>query len=791
MAIFMEPLAKSTYWMARLLPRGIRARLFLLVSLLLLPLLLLLAWIYYQNYETQRSYTQQTELEIAQGVGTTFGAFVDGIHREELALGEAIVAFCKGDVYKITSLLQKAALNYPSVRNLSWASPDGTVLASSMPEAVGLSFWDRPYFQHIVSGATWAIGDLSSSGRIVKTPTAAIATALRNFDGTLAGVVVAGMEPTRLGEVTLTQRRATGSAYAIFDSQGTLVYHSQIPSPSWEERQRWKHADHLLQFTITTGKAQAGRLDLPFRGGEWISARVPIDRTGWVAGAGSLASSAFAPIHRSMLTDAMLLLPVMLFAFIMAKLLGRTIVDPLRLLERDALEVGKGQIIPPSDPISPVEIHSLRVTMSRITGDLVIYAEVLGESEERFRLVLDNLSEGLLIMEPDGNIIYQNEASLRLHGFEISEIDMSSEAISKQWDVFDSEGNRLSFKEWPHHRVLKGERLNDLVLHLHRSDGERDFYGSYSGIPVMDQEGRVRLAFFTVRDETARIQAEKALKKANDELESRVMERTQELARALEDLRGETGRRISAVEELRGKERLLIQQSRLAAMGEMIANISHQWRQPLNILGLVIQEMGISVHRGTISAEALDAGVAKAMKVIGAMSQTIDDFRNFFSPDKFKVTFSVKEIVEKMLFLMEGDFKNMQVQVNIIDEEVGTVEGLRNEFSQVILNILANARDAFRDRKIPAPCLTVKIFNEGPVTVIAICDNAGGIPEEIIDKIFEPYFTTKGPDKGTGIGLFMSKTIIEKNMGGRLSVSNTGEGAEFRIELEQGSGGSP
>ena len=787
----MEPLAKSTYWMARLLPGGIRARLFLLVSLLLLPLLLLLAWIYYQNYETQRSYTQQTELEIAQGVGTTFGAFVDGIRREELALGEAIVAFCKGDMVKITNLLQKAAMNYPSVRNLSWAAPDGTVLASSMPEAVGRSYRDRTYFQRIVSGATWSIGDLSSSGRIVETPTTAIATALRNPDGTLAGVVVAGLEPTRLGEVTLTQRRATGSAYAIFDSKGTLVYHNQISSPSWEERQRWKHVDHLLQFAITTGKPQAGRLDLPFHGGEWISARVPIEQTGWVAGAGSLASSAFAPIHRSMLTDAMLLLPVMLFAFLMAKLLGRTIVDPLRLLERDALEVGNGRIIPSSDLISPVEIHSLRATMSRITGDLVTYAEVLGESEERFRLVLDNLSEGLFIMEPDGKIIYQNEASLRLHGFEISEIDMSPETISKEWDVFDSEGNRLPFNEWPHHRVLKGERLNDLVLHLHRSDGERDFYGSYSGIPVMDQEGRVRLAFFTVRDETARIQAEMALQKAKDELEIRVKERTEELARALEDLRGETGRRISAVEELRNKERLLIQQSRLAAMGEMIANISHQWRQPLNILGLVIQEMGISVHRGTISPESLDAGVAKAMQVIGSMSQTIDDFRHFFSPDKSRVTFSVKEIVEKMLFLMEGDFKNLQVQVHIVDEEVGTVEGLRNEFSQAILNILTNARDAFRDRKISAPCLTVKIFKEGSTIVVTICDNAGGIPEEIVDKIFEPYFTTKGPDKGTGIGLFMSKTIIEKNMGGRLSVSNTGEGAKFRIELEQGSGGSP
>lgn len=764
------------------MPGGIRARLFLLVSLLLLPLVLLLGWVYYQDYETRRSYTQQTELEIAQGIGTTFAAFVDGIRYEELAVGEAIVTFCTGDVIKTTELLRKVAKNYPSVRTLSWVAPDGIVLASNIPEAVGLSFRSRPYFQEIVDGEAWAIGDLSPRGAIVNNPTIVIATALRN-SGTLSGVVVASLEPTRLGEITLTQRRPSDSAYAIFDSQGTLVYHSQIPAPSWEERQRWKNVDGLLQRTLSTGQPHTGVVDLPFRDGEWISARVPIDRTGWVAGAGSMASTTFAPIHRGMLTDALLLLPVMLLAFVLAKLLGRTIVEPLRHLEQDAREMRNGRITPGVDPDSPMEIRSLRETMSHITSEMATYAEALSESEERFRQVLDNLSEGLIIMDPQGNILYQNDASLRLHGSE-TDVDMAREVVTRVWEISDKDDNLLLYEDWPYHRVLKGERLDDLVLHLRRSDGERDFYGSYSGIPVVDQEGRVRLAFFTARDETARIQAEKELHKAKDELEIRVAERTAELEQALEDLRGEIARRVSAVNELRSNERLLIQQSRLAAMGEMIANIAHQWRQPLNILGLVIQEMKLSAQRGAISVEALNSGVTKAMGVIAAMSQTIDDFRNFFSPDKARVAFSIKEVVEKMLFLMEGDFRNLQVRVEVTGEEVRPIEGLRNEFSQAVLNILTNARDAFREKQVTDPCLIVNLFSEGSTTVIAICDNAGGIPEEIIDKIFDPYFTTKGPDKGTGIGLFMSRTIIEKNMGGRLRVRNTGQGAEFRIELE-------
>ncbi|MBT1073555.1 cache domain-containing protein [Pelotalea chapellei] len=773
------------YRLTRLLPRGIRERLFLLVSLLLLPLVLLSGWTYYQHYELSRRRTQQTEIEVAQGVATTFAAFVDGVHREELALGQTIVTYCDGDTAKTTYILRKAARNYPSLRNLSWAGPDGTVLASSMPEAVGFSFGKTHYFQRILNGEAWALGNLTISGAIVASPTAAIATALRDDNGILLGVMVASLEPTRLGEITLTQRRPTGGAYAIFDSQGTLVYHSRIPSTAWEDRQRWGKADDLLRRTLTTRQPQVGMVDLPFRGGIWISARVPINQTGWVAGAGQSASSAFAPIHSDMLIDALLFLPVILLAFLMAKLLGRTIVEPLRHLEHDALEAGSGLAIPSTDPNAPLEINSLRTTISGITNDMVTYSQVLSESEERFRLVLDNLTEGLLIMTTKGTIIYQNEASLRLHGLEAVEVDLTQETLISQWEISDKEGNRLSYEEWPYHRVLKGERMEETVLHLFRKEDKRDFYGSYSGIPVVDKDGEVRMAFFTVRDETAKIQAEQELQKAKDELEIRVRERTHELAQALEDLRGETGKRLAAVEELRGKERLLIQQSRLAAMGEMISNISHQWRQPLNILGLIIQEMSLLAQSGKITAQTLDAGATKAMQVIATMSQTIDDFRNFFSPDKVTALFSIKEVIEKMVFLLEGDFKKLQVQVKVIDEEVCRVNGLRNEFSQTILNILTNARDAFRERKVSEPCLTIRIFREERAAVVTIRDNAGGISEEIIDKIFDPYFTTKGPDKGTGIGLFMSKTIIEKNMGGRLSVSNTEEGAEFRIELSQ------
>jgi len=289
-----------------------------------------------------------------------------------------------------------------------------------------------------------------------------------------------------------------------------------------------------------------------------------------------------------------------------------------------------------------------------------------------------------------------------------------------------------------------------------------------------------------------------ALESANEELEERVAKRTsdleqsraklalqhEELERTYFDLEEETAQRVLALEELREKERMLLQQSRLAALGEMISNIAHQWRQPLNELGLIVQEIPIMYDRGNFDRDYLRGSVAKFMKVLAHLSKTIDDFRNFFRPDKEKVYFKVREVVDSALCLVEESFSQLQIRMTVSTADDPVIFGHPNEFSQVILNILFNARDAFlaggaeRERSIE-----IKIFQSGERAVVTLTDNAGGIPEQILDKIFDPYFTTRGPEQGTGIGLYMSKIIIEKNIPGRLSVRNTQEGAEFRIEV--------
>jgi len=278
-----------------------------------------------------------------------------------------------------------------------------------------------------------------------------------------------------------------------------------------------------------------------------------------------------------------------------------------------------------------------------------------------------------------------------------------------------------------------------------------------------------------------------ALVQASELLQHRAKERDdaeRQLTRTIDLLQTETTERLRATEVLLERERMLIQQSRHASMGEMIGNIAHQWRQPLNTLGLIVQELPIIQELGMMTSEKLDSNVAKAKKVIFHMSQTIDDFRNFFRPDKQKVSFKVNDILAKTVSLVDGSFSEHQIKIEISAHEDISIHGYPNEYSQVILNILNNARDAYAERKADEPrVVLINLFRGDDRAVLTITDNAGGIAEEILAKIFDPYFSTKGPDKGTGVGLFISKNIIEKNMDGSLSVCNSGKGAEFRIEI--------
>jgi signal transduction histidine kinase len=252
----------------------------------------------------------------------------------------------------------------------------------------------------------------------------------------------------------------------------------------------------------------------------------------------------------------------------------------------------------------------------------------------------------------------------------------------------------------------------------------------------------------------------------------------------LEDVNHSLEDRIATtLKEIREKDQMLIQQGRFAAMGEMISNISHQWRQPLNNVGLIIQNLQEMSVNGELSPDVLDHEVMVAMDVIQFMSNTIDDFRFFFRPDKEKNEFIVNKAIDKTIKFMVPALRNCGITITFDEEPDVCILGYPNEYSQMLINIINNAKEELLERKIPSPRIMIRAFHDNGLAVVTITDNAGGIDSGVLPKVFDPYFTTKEPGKGTGIGLYMSKVIVEKNMDGRLTAKNVPEGVEFRIEM--------
>ena len=232
------------------------------------------------------------------------------------------------------------------------------------------------------------------------------------------------------------------------------------------------------------------------------------------------------------------------------------------------------------------------------------------------------------------------------------------------------------------------------------------------------------------------------------------------------------------------QQMFIIQQSRMASMGEMIGNISHQWRQPLNALGLTLQKISLYQSHGVLDSEKLKVSIDKSMNLINSMSSTINDFRDFFNPNKEKSDFSILDAVDKAYRIVESSFEHSSIEYRLeADDDNLSIKGYENEFSQVMLNLLNNAKDAIVENKIATGLVVVNIKKGVNNIDISIYDNAGGISEEVISKIFEPYFTTKEEGKGTGIGLYMSKMIIEDHMNGKLTVKNIDGGACFSIHF--------
>ncbi len=235
------------------------------------------------------------------------------------------------------------------------------------------------------------------------------------------------------------------------------------------------------------------------------------------------------------------------------------------------------------------------------------------------------------------------------------------------------------------------------------------------------------------------------------------------------------------IDKNREKEQILIQRAKLSSMGEMINSIAHQWRQPLGEISSLLMNIELRYNLNKLDKEFVESKINKGENILQFMSNTIEDFRSFFKVDKKKTKFCLNDIVEETLNILSMTFENNLIKVNINIPENFCIHGFRNEFSQVLLNLLVNSKDALIKNSIENPTINIYAKELNGSIEFILEDNANGIDEDILDQVFDIYFTTK--EDGSGIGLYISKIIIEKHFNGELKLQNKEDGVQFKIIL--------
>lgn len=381
----------------------------------------------------------------------------------------------------------------------------------------------------------------------------------------------------------------------------------------------------------------------------------------------------------------------------------------------------------------------------------------------------------------NGIITFVNDEFCKISGYSKDELIGQNHNVVRHPDVPESNFKNL----WE--TILSKKPYKTTVKNLTK-DG-KTVYLNTTITPILDDDDNIK-EFIAIRyDVTAEVvlkksleQKEKELEALNTTLELRVQQQTKELQELNTNLEKRVEEEVAKNKE---KQKMLFWQSRMASLGQMLGNIAHQWRQPLAELSLVMFNMKKASNlRDDAKVKEL---YGESKELIQNMSNTIEDFTNFFNPQKQKESFEVKVAIGESLNILRKVIEKEDISVYTTIEKDCRVIGVPNELSQVIVNLVQNAKDAFIQKEIKNKnidiILTEQKLNGKNYALLEIIDNALGIEESVADKIFEPYFTTKHKSQGTGLGLFMSKMIIEKSLNGTLHHENYKKGSVFKIRI--------
>ncbi len=394
----------------------------------------------------------------------------------------------------------------------------------------------------------------------------------------------------------------------------------------------------------------------------------------------------------------------------------------------------------------------------------IYYAYLLMRRENQLNSEKEELSEDLKDLSShfdryviasktdlNGKIIYASDRFCKISGYKPEELLGQTHSIVRHPDT----PQELYKKMWE--RISNDKTWAGELKNLKKNGGY--YWVKAVVMPLFNHRGE-KIGYTSIRHD---ITDKKKIEELNRDLEKRVSEE---------------------VKKNREKEKQLLHQSRLAQMGEMISMIAHQWRQPLSAISSSSLAINVKAKLGKLDKDTAIDLSGKISEYSQHLSSTIDDFREFFKPNRGKEETTFESLVKSALSIVEVSLKNKNIEVRLDLKCDATLTTYPNELKQVILNLIKNAEDAVCERKVSEPYIEIKTYTTEKSAVLEVCDNAGGVPDNIIDKIFDPYFSTKLEKNGTGLGLYMSKIIIEEHCNGKLEVHNGPEGAVFKITLE-------
>lgn len=352
----------------------------------------------------------------------------------------------------------------------------------------------------------------------------------------------------------------------------------------------------------------------------------------------------------------------------------------------------------------------------------------------------------------------------RIYGFDIEDNHPNYERYRSRIHPED-----LAYADKMYQEALEEKRSYSIIFRIYSMTGELKYIEAKGDFVYDSQENPIGI-LGTVQDITSSYLIQKDLEDSKAQL-ALINQNLEEKVKA-------------ALTLSREKDHMLIQQSRHAVLGEMIGNIAHQWRQPLNEISVLINDLEDAFSFGVLTKEYFDKTIEIVYRRLKYMSDTISDFSSMHTDDFKKEVFHPKALIEKLIQFAGGSIEKNNILIHFKCENDFEVFGYPNMLSHVLLNLLNNSRDILLERKIQKPTIWINLEQKNESYYIRVLDNGEGIETKLIDKIFDPYFTTKGSTKGSGLGLYMAKSMLEKQMNGKIEVKNQPDGAEFIITLD-------